>query len=618
MNNFESDKDKDGLEDFFNKNLYDGSMQPSKSPWENIETALDLEEKEKKRKRFFWLFFSGVVLLIGTTATWVVLSNDTPSSPISSNTPQPKIRESETINKTQENQSIQESQEIAKKVESQNSNYNSNTAEIKNESKNSSDVVKIQLGAFSKKVNTDRFKNIPFDVQSEKAKDGITRYFITTTNVSSDLETIKQAGFKDAFIKRQDNSTSARAIHTINKSHTADLSDTKNSSTNSEEPKENIKAIALESETSPALTDTKKSQKAVASSSFINSSNNQTASLKKNSINSSAESTNISTSNNTSQNQPSTNVAQTAEKSSQNTNSVSEVKSNDIALTSTISNSITDSVPKKDPSVESKHDSIIPIAKADSVIKATKEPIKKDSVKLIPDYRWAISLIGGPNIYLNQAKTQLFDSKTEKQATTYGGEIKAEYTFIKGLSASIGIGYQSHSIQKDSTRFKFSKYITGDYLVNSSFGQMAIDNTTLMQGFFMIAPVDSFFAAYKYKSTIQSVNVPLQLNWYFLNKSRIKLYSSVGINANYIISQQSHLTLIKEHSVDDFYYKSIQTNKLNGILLLSLGCDVRLTKRLYFTVAPSYRYALTNFSPVSGIVFKPSYISATGGFKVRF
>jgi hypothetical protein len=160
--------------------------------------------------------------------------------------------------------------------------------------------------------------------------------------------------------------------------------------------------------------------------------------------------------------------------------------------------------------------------------------------------------------------------------------------------------------------------MTNDYIVNSSFGQMAIDNGTLMQGFFMIAPVDSFYAAYKYTSTIQSINIPLQLNWYFLNKSRIKLYSSVGLNTNYIISQQSHLTLIKEHHVDDIYYKNIQTNKINGLLLLSLGCDVRLTKRLYFTLAPSYKYALTNYSKVSGIVFKPSSISTAGGFKFRF
>lgn len=654
MSNFETHNNKDGLEDFFNKNLYDGSMQPSKMPWENIEAALDLEEKEKKRKRIFWFFFSGIILLIGTSATWYIVSiNSTPTSALSNNT-HSQTQESKSVNRSHESQSIKELKKIdIPNASPHNNETSSSTTNSATEIGNLSSNVKIQLGAFSKKVNIDKFKSVPFEIQSETGEDNITRYFVVTNNVKDDLEAIKQAGFKDAFVKRTDKSTSAIAINTIEKNQTANLVDKKNtiissnesfvsatnfpsrqltSTKNNTNEKSNTSSLSATKNTSTASKDSNEKSTAITlqtkslnpsvsneknstSVGSTNSSDNQPEATKNNT---SIESNSANISGNMNPNSANNGGKKTLENSDQNKNSTSEVKSSEPDLVNTNSSNAVDSIPKKDSSGESKKDSVILIAKVDSLTKPINHPIKKDSVKTIPDYRWAVSLIGGPNIYLNQAKTQLFDSKTESQKTTYGGEFKAEYNFIKNLSASIGVGYQSHSIQKDSTRFTFSKYMTNDYIVNSSFGPMAIDNGTLMQGFFMIAPVDSFFAAYKYTSTIQSINVPLQLNWYFLNKSRIKLSGCLGINTNYIISQQSRLTLIKEHHVDDIYYKSIQSNKINGILLLSLGCDVRLTKRLYFTLAPSYRYALTNYSKVPGIVFKPSYISGAGGFKFRF
>ena len=49
MSNFEEHKETDGLEVFFNKTLYESSMQPSTKSWENIEQKLNQEEKRKKR-----------------------------------------------------------------------------------------------------------------------------------------------------------------------------------------------------------------------------------------------------------------------------------------------------------------------------------------------------------------------------------------------------------------------------------------------------------------------------------------------------------------------------------------------------------------------------------------
>jgi hypothetical protein len=139
-----------------------------------------------------------------------------------------------------------------------------------------------------------------------------------------------------------------------------------------------------------------------------------------------------------------------------------------------------------------------------------------------------------------------------------------------------------------------------------------------LQGYSIIAPIDSFGLRYMYTATLQTFNIPLQANLHFLNTSRVSLYTGAGINATYALSQHSHLTLIKEHSNTDIFYNKVTVNRFNAMLTLGLGCDIRLYKRFYFTLAPYYRYALNNQSATSGITFKPSYFSANGGFRIKF
>ena len=83
MSNFEEHKETDGLEVFFNKTLYESSMQPSTKSWENIEQKLNQEEKRKKR--FLWFFLSGLILIFGTTSAWYVLNNLSANEPASVN-----------------------------------------------------------------------------------------------------------------------------------------------------------------------------------------------------------------------------------------------------------------------------------------------------------------------------------------------------------------------------------------------------------------------------------------------------------------------------------------------------------------------------------------------------
>jgi hypothetical protein len=53
-------------------------------------------------------------------------------------------------------------------------------------------------------------------------------------------------------------------------------------------------------------------------------------------------------------------------------------------------------------------------------------------------------------------------------------------------------------------------------------------------------------------------------------------------------------------------------------LIFSLGCDVKVGKKLYLTFMPSYRYGLTNLSTTGGTTFTPAYFSGNAGLKFKF
>ena len=53
-------------------------------------------------------------------------------------------------------------------------------------------------------------------------------------------------------------------------------------------------------------------------------------------------------------------------------------------------------------------------------------------------------------------------------------------------------------------------------------------------------------------------------------------------------------------------------------LMMSLGCDVRITKHWYFILNPSYKYGLTNMSAQNSTTYKPSFFSGNAGVKFKF
>ena len=593
MSSFENDKKINGIEDFFNKNLYDSTIQPSEMSWVNIEKSLN--EEESLKKRFIWFFFYGIILIIGITSLYFLFSSNFNSNVAITKKEKNNIKETE-----KQVKEIATIINIKAKIEKKEKTDNSKTALQQ----------KIQLGAFRKKSNIDDFKKVPFEVNSEMMDDGITRYYVSSKNAIQDLKTIKEAGFKDAFIKKESIVENEVGLIKEKPSHllTENYEGVKNKK-EAPKPTTNISSV-FKNKTQHTESIDVKPEEALVETNHQNSVKENNL-YKKKQVEASKNKLEAINFKSIQENKRLFDTIENINKKM----AVNTISADMIAAENN-KKMIQDGI-INDSILENKKDSLKHVSKKDSVMVQLKKPESKDSIKINSLSRWAISLVGGPTIFLNQANTRLFDSKTEKQPITYAGEIKIEYNFFKNFTASIGVGYQSHTIQKDSTVFRFSKYTNDDYVINSSFGKMSINNSILLQGYFMAAPIDTFSAAYKYRSTIQSLNIPFQINWYLINKSKFKLSSGIGINANYVFSQQNHLTLIKEHRTNDFYVKDIGVNRFNTILLLSLGCDIRLTKRLSFTFVPSYKYGLSNYTPISGIIFKPSYISVMGGIKMR-
>ncbi len=171
--------------------------------------------------------------------------------------------------------------------------------------------------------------------------------------------------------------------------------------------------------------------------------------------------------------------------------------------------------------------------------------------------------------------------------------------------------------RQDATAFKFNKHVSS-YTFYTSHGTVSAPQDVLLQGYSPISPVDTFSAHYSYTSKLNLINIPVQANWHFLAGEKLDLSAGIGLNMSYVISRQTHLSLIKEHLTNDIYTSQVNVNRLNASLLLSLGCDIRLRRHLYLTLAPAYRYGLNNMSATPGIQFRPGYFSGSAGISIRF
>jgi hypothetical protein len=576
----------DSLEVFFSKNLGEASMEPSAGSWEHIEQTLEQDRKEKRKKRF-WLFFAGLVVLTGLSVSGFFFFKNTWT----------------------ESEGPQAVKTIASVHNANTSNLNANainTDTLQKQTTGTTEAIhetsanaplpagRIQVGAFRRKVKPVYFEKISMHVQQETGSDGVTRYYIQSADTLKDLTMVREAGFPDAFVQKEGQAPLLLASAAVSRK--------------AKHGKKNNGTVNLAKNLDPARTlhTTKKTQVSPTIDPIRNSAPNPSVAV----MNAPVQK---NTDPDPAQKQPATTSLTVADLPLTLTTPPDPPKDKEsrAVFASDDSNAAQspppllaiDTVQNPPPK-----DTLVNVVRPDTTQTLARKT-GKDSSFLPPFNRWAIAVIGGPLFSFNQA--------SEKLPLTYTGDLRVEYFPVRNLSVTGGISYQENKIEQNKTRFMFSKYISSDYQVQSSYGAMAIPKDLLLQGLFLQAPVDSFAANYKYDAKIQSLSIPVQANWYFLNKRALQLSVSGGLYTSYVFAQKSHLTLIKEHSETELSYQDVKTNRLNLLMMFSLGCDVRITKRLYFTVAPSYKYGVTNYSNTPGYVFKPSAFAATGGFKLK-
>jgi hypothetical protein len=581
-----SNNEFDSLDEFFSDKLKDASMQPPERIWEQIEGSL---KDDKRKRRFFWLFFCGLIFIGSSLSCYFFLFD----SKHENNVKTAQIKNTSTNTKTKKTDIITYKETTKQITETQNTSTEENSLKEKK-----IDLVKIQLGAFKRQIDLSVFAKTGLDVKSETNDNGITKYYaeVAENQVQKALQQIKQNGFADAFIKRNTNTLL-----------TTKDNQTENKPSVSQPKSKPILALAqnmVYESKEPSLPQPTNSNKVtIADSKLQTTQQNNNA---KYPVNEGSVTTNTTPQQNQTKdnNTIKNDVANTI-----TTNSVANSPSQnpDIAVKDSLQKDTNQTIvaTNKKDSVIAKTDSIKPLVKTDSSI---KEPILN---------RWALLLTGGPNFFLKNTQNSLFDNSGEKQPITYNTSFKVEYRLLKKIAISAGLNYSYFTAQQDATLFYFPKNLTSDFIFYSSYGPMAVDKNTMLQGYSPLAPITMFHANYSYTSKINTLQIPIEAKWYYVNGKKINLYAALGVSAMFVLSEQTKLSIIKEHFNNDLSYNQINTSKFNALLMLGLGGDIKLYKQLYFTIDGGFRYGAANLSNTSGIKTNPTYFSANGGLKIK-
>jgi hypothetical protein len=245
----------------------------------------------------------------------------------------------------------------------------------------------------------------------------------------------------------------------------------------------------------------------------------------------------------------------------------------------------------------------------------TGNTVRPDSLSEIENYgKMALSVGIGFNQVQPSSFTNMPAGVRETWFTGFGDEFKFQYRLCKLFSFNIGVGYSFYKMSRDATAFEFDRHATGDYVFNTSVGNINVNYNTLLQGYDGNSG-DMIQARYSYASQLDFLNLPVEAQVHFINKPRFRMWSGVGANFSYALSQNTRFSLIKDAGTQSFNYTEIYIQKANAGLTLSLGCDIKFRDKMFIYISPSYRYGLTNMTPGTGITFKPQAIMGVVGIK---
>ncbi len=641
----ESENKFDDLELFFKSNLEDNEEKPPELVWRNIESELD--QGKNRRPLFFWWFsLSSIIagLLIGGYFLYPkLMGNDKAMAKtetrVKTNSANNETADAKT--ETEKNKDENNNQQIsntapASETKEGMATNESKNHEIKNEIKQTTstrDVNKsaekanestakkiinnsinvIQIGSFKNKPNLEHYKNIPYKIVSKPGDNGLTRYYVVVDGDINDVnEELKKYGIKQSYIPEQavDISTAELVLNRSENISKKENSIAVNANTESVtgEIKTTNKPTAIVKRSLPIEDNTKGSSEITMTKNTNEKNSKENESPTK--TQTEKPKAEIALNNLPTTTPTNTNVLNESVANINAAKTATEIpqpeKTIEVAKIDSLPKAIakTDSLPK-------------PVTKIDTAKTTTaKKPEDVSPQKFIPQLAFIFD--GGPNIPLSFAQSASSNVASEKYPMTYNGNFKFQITPIKILCISAGVGYSNYSMSKPQATFYFDKFLSTDYTFTTTAGNFVVDKNTMVAGFFTIAPVPSFRADYQYNSTIYAINIPVETQVNFINGKNFKIWISAGLNTNYIISQKTHLDLIKENETIPFNYSTVQTNRFNYLLLFGLGCDIRIKKNLFFTAAPLYKRSLSNLSTAGDIVYKPEYFSAQAGLKYVF
>ncbi len=567
------------LDDFFVESLENASVKPSKNVWQSIEKNLD----EKKKKRYlFWLLPSLILLIIGALGTYFFLPLDLSTT-----------KTAETNSSTNSTVAIIPTQSSTETNATKNEK---NSSTEKNDNLNSSEknktTTKIQLAAV-KNLTTRLPDQIgEYEVRSEIGSDNIKRFFVEVPEekISASIATLKNAGYADAFVK-----DAKQTQNTLAKTNNANSTNTPFATTKNE-----IIAVTISRNKKPVSENSSN----FSSTDKVNTSE---TSAKTNSFDNSATGIVALNDNNKT---PTNAKEEISIKKEEPVTPVQQIITNTLTPTNTVSTS---------------NETIESITKIDSVKKENKSevaaipPSLKQNDSLPPtlnkDPKFALYILGGPVI------TQTFPSpkfSSEFSAVTYNAGLKFQFLPFKKIAIELGVNYQKCSSQSKEDTLGFSKLDPSDSQFHSSLGDMAVSYSNMINGFNVIAPINTFHVKYNYKINYSVINIPVAVKFYPIKKDKLAVSIFAAANSQIVMNSRSQLIVHKENWDEVYNYNNIPGKKFNLSLMLGFGCEFKLRKHLYFVVEPGVRYYLTNLNSNAGIRSNRLNFDGNAGFKFPF
>lgn len=541
----------DDLERFFKDQLGDGSMEPSPGLWDKIESELD----EKKKPA---LLFPGLGLLL-LVAVGISLGVYFYGS-------KPKDAKKDAILAKQETAKQTDAQQLAMNPAAENNSQQSepsgeqNTARAENGANSTSapaDLNQQRTGKEIKNTVNANEQKLPSNVNT------------SSDNKAAEDKAVQSQGSVIAI-----NNTNA----SVSSANSGELSPTESSH------------MQVKSETASGNSDKEKSNTFGKTRPVLGSNLNKTK----------AESATALPAN--------TNDKEIAAGDSPGNPAVvsASVNSTEQLATDTKNNSVTESEAAKNDAVTTA------TTNQNAEAKAPASAVKPDSLPAEEPYgKLALSVGIGLSQVMNSNLPQ-----GEHWLSSFGDECKLQFRPVKYLSVNVGVGYSFYKTSRDATDFVFDKQGTGDYIFQTTVGNIAMDYANLKQGSENTpAAVTKLRAKYAYDSQIDFVNLPVEVQAHFVNRKKFRMWSGLGVNTSYVLSQNTRFSVIKDKETEDYTYSDVLIQRMNSYLTVSLGCDIKFRDKMYVYISPSYRYGFTNMSRGTGITFRPQAFMAVAGIK---